>query len=96
MAADALDRDYRAAFVGYLSHRGERQLHTAYEIGRGAVVSGTSMLALSKIHHDVFRTVLAQSRPEELDDVVDAASEFFIEVLATYHMTHDPTGGARP
>ena len=28
------------------------------------------------------------SRPEDIDGVVEAASEFFLEVLATYHMIH--------
>jgi hypothetical protein len=46
------------------------------------------MLELAKIHHQVFRDVLAETRPTELDDVAGAASEFFLEVLATYHMTH--------
>jgi len=85
-----LQRDYRAAFLGYLSQREEGPLRTAYEIGRNAVVGGLSILELSKIHHDVFRIVLSDARPDELNDIVTAASEFFLEVLATYHMASRP------
>ena len=88
ITGDAARRNYHAAFLGHLLHRDEASLRTGYEIGRRAVVDGVSMLELAKIHHQVFRDVLAETRPTELDDVAGAASEFFLEVLATYHMTH--------
>lgn len=91
--AEALQRDYRVAFLAYLPRREEKALHAGYEIGRTAVVEGLSMLELAKLHHEVFRLVLTETRPDELDDVVTAASEFFLEVLATYHMTHGSTAG---
>jgi hypothetical protein len=91
--SDAMERDYRAAFLGYLVRREEAQLRAGYEFGRRAVVEGLSMLELSNLHHKVFGQVLAQTRPEEVEKVVDAASAFFLEVLATYHMTHAPPAG---
>ena len=50
------------------------------------------MLDIPIIHHGVFREILVETRSAEMDDVTEAASEFFIEVLATYHMTHGAPG----
>lgn len=87
-AEDAVQRDYRVAFLGYLPQRGEEALHAGYKIGRRAVAEDLSVLQLAKIHHEVFRSVLNGTATEDLDDLVTAASEFFMEVLATYHMVH--------
>lgn len=89
-AEDALRRDYRVAFLGYLPRRDEGPLHAGYKIGRRAVAEGLSVLQLSTIHHEVFRGALEGTAPDDLDDLVTAASEFFMEVLATYHMVHTP------
>ena len=91
--ADAVRRDYRVAFLSYLPRREEKALHAGYEIGRTAVVEGLSMLELARIHHEVFQVALAGTPADEHDELVDAASEFFLEVIATYHMTHGSTDG---
>jgi len=91
-AAEALQRDYRVAFLRYVSTREEGPLTAAYELGRRAVGERLSILELARIHHDVFRTVIQDTRSSDLDGVVEAASEFFLEVLATYHMTHGRVG----
>jgi len=91
-ATDALQRDYRVAFLRYVSSRGEVPLAAAYELGRRAVGERVSILELSRIHHDTFRLVVLDARPAELDGVVQAASEFFLEVLATFHMMHGQAG----
>ncbi len=88
IAGEALRRDYRAAFLRYLPRRDEEPLRIAYELGRRAVVEDLSILELSTVHHEVFGRVVRETRPEDLDAVVQAASEFFLEVLATYHMVH--------
>ncbi len=82
----ALTRDYRAAFLRYLPRRAETALTSGYEIGRGAVVAGVSILDLARIHHEILLGVLSDTRPEDLPEVAAAASEFFLEVLATYDM----------
>ena len=41
----------------------------------------------AQVHHEVFLEVLRDTRPEDLARVASAASEFFVEVLATYDMT---------
>jgi len=84
---EALARNYRAAFLRYLPRREEAALHTGYELGRYAVAEGISILELARLHHDIYLEVLLDSRNDELIRVATAASEFFLEVLATYDMT---------
>jgi hypothetical protein len=81
-----LKRSYRAAFLRYLPRREESALATGYELGRSAVVSGVSILDLARLHHDVFLEILHDTPSDELSRVAAAASEFFLEVLATYDM----------
>lgn len=83
---EALARDYRTAFLRYLPRREETALALGYELGREAVASGISLLDLAQVHHDVLLDVLADTRPEEVLDVATAASEFLLEVLATFDM----------
>ena len=83
----ALTRDYRAAFLRYLPRREESALTSGYELGRAAVTAGVSILDMARIHHEIFLDVLRDTRPEEITDLAAAASEFFLEVLATYDMT---------
>jgi Phosphoserine phosphatase RsbU, N-terminal domain len=83
----ALTQDYRAAFLRYLPRREESALTSGYELGRRAVTAGVSILDLARIHHEILLDVLNDTRPEEFADLAVAASEFFVEVLATYDMT---------
>jgi hypothetical protein len=83
---EALARDYRVAFLRYLPRREESALASGYELGRSAVVAGVSLLDLARIHHEVLFEVLRDTRQDEIGDVAAAASEFFLEVLATYEM----------
>jgi Phosphoserine phosphatase RsbU, N-terminal domain len=84
---DALTRDYRAAFLRYLPRQEEAALSYGYELGRVAVTAGVSILDLARIHHEILLDVLRNTRAEDLTDLAAAASEFFLEVLATYDMT---------
>ena len=47
------------------------------------------MLDLARVHHDILLEVLraTQGSAEDVASVATAASEFFLEVLATYDMT---------
>ncbi len=81
-----LTRDYRVAFLTYLPRRGEAALARGYELGRSVVTRGVSILELAQVHHEVFLEVLRDTRPEDLPEVAAAASEFFLEVLATFDM----------
>jgi Phosphoserine phosphatase RsbU, N-terminal domain len=83
---DTLTRDYRAAFLRYLPRREEAALHTGYELGRSAVIAGLSILELARIHHEVLLEVLSDTNTDDVTRVASAASEFFLEVIATYDM----------
>jgi len=85
-ALDDVRRDYRAAFLRYLPRREEAALHVGYELGRSAVTQGLSILDVVQVHHDVLLEVLQDSSGAELTRVATAASEFFLEVVATYDM----------
>jgi hypothetical protein len=81
-------RDYRAAFLRYLPRRDEAALHSGYELGRLAMVDQVSVLDLVEVHHQVLIEVLHETGPGDVPAVASAASEFLIEVLATYDMSH--------
>ena len=84
---DDLARDYRVAFLQYLPRREEAALARGYELGRAAVTEGWSVLELARIHHEVLLEALRETPPDEVGQVATAASEFFLEVLATVDMT---------
>lgn len=83
---ESLTRDYRVAFLRYLPGRSEAALALGYEIGRAAVVERVSVLHLAQVHHAVLAEVMADTPQEGLRDLVAAAGEFFLEVLATVEM----------
>ena len=83
---DDLTRDYRVAFLQYLPRREEAALSRGYEIGRRAVTDGVSILELARIHHEVLLEALRETPAEALTEFATAASEFFLEVLATADM----------
>jgi len=85
-ALEDLQRDYRAAFLRYLPRREEAALHSGYKLGRAAVTEGLSILELARVHHEIFLEVLRDTSPDDLTQVATAASEFFLEVLATFDM----------
>ncbi len=81
-----LTRDYRVAFLQYLPRREEAALARGYELGRTAVTEGRSILELARIHHEILLEALRETAPEDVGQVATAASEFFLEVLATFDM----------
>jgi hypothetical protein len=83
---EALTRDYRVAFLQYLPRRGEAALARGYELGRTAVTEGRSILEVARIHHEILLEALRETPPDEVGQVATAASEFFLEVLATFDM----------
>lgn len=86
-ALERLTRNYRPAFLRYLARREEAALLSAYDLGRAAVSDGISILDLAQVHHAVLLEVLRQTGADDLERTATAASEFFLEVLATYEMT---------
>jgi Phosphoserine phosphatase RsbU, N-terminal domain len=91
---DALRRDYHIAFLRYLPQRKEAALALAYDIGRSAVADGTSVLVITQVHHEILREVVADSRPDDVDHVIERAGEFLAEVLASVDMIQRSLLGA--
>lgn len=85
---DALTRDYRAAFQRYLPRRSEAALTAGYQIGRRSVEEGVSLLDLVRVHHAVLAEILEGPPRQGPDGVLEAASEFLLEVLSTFDMAH--------
>ncbi len=81
-----LTQSYRVAFLRYLSRREESALHLGYTLGRAAVADGLSILDLAHVHHEVLLATLREPSDRDATAVATAASEFFLEVLATYDM----------
>jgi len=82
-----LERNYRAAFLRYLPNQDEAALHVGYQIGRTAVGDGLSILELAQVHHQILLEVLTDTPTNDLARVAAAASDFFLQVLATYDLT---------
>jgi Phosphoserine phosphatase RsbU, N-terminal domain len=86
-------RNYRVAFLRYLSQQDEAALNAAYQIGRTAVTEGLSLLKLAEIHHQVLFEVLKDSPSEDLDDLASTAADFLVELLASYEMARPHSAG---
>ena len=83
---EGLARDYRAAFLRHLARREESSLHTGYELGRAALAARSSLLDVVRVHHELLVELLRESPPDEGPLIAGAASEFLLEVLASYDM----------
>jgi hypothetical protein len=91
---ERLQRDYRPAFLRYLSRRDEPARHAGYVLGRTAVATGQSMLDVVAAHHVTLLEVLPDARdPDEVLAMSTAASEFLTEVLASFSMTSGAFAG---
>jgi hypothetical protein len=83
---DDAARDYRAAFLRFLGRHEDVTRHAGYELGRAALASELSLLTLVRVHHDVLIDVLRDTPADEVSQVAGAASDFLLEVLASYDM----------
>jgi Phosphoserine phosphatase RsbU, N-terminal domain len=93
--------DYKSALVGYLSHRGETQLHSAYELGRSAITGRVGLLEVVQVHNSVTLDLLRATGGDDRLEIAEAAGAFLVEVLAASDMaqraflegTHPPDEG---
>ena len=91
---ERLQRDYRPAFLRYLSRRDEPARHAGYLLGRAAVAAGQGMLDVVAAHHVTLLEVLPDARdPGEVLAMSTPASEFLTEVLASFSMTSGAFAG---
>jgi signal transduction histidine kinase len=84
---------YRPSLQNYLSGAGESALQQAYQIGRRALDSGTSLVAIANVHHACLCELLVpEVAGEECDRILAGAAQFFAECISPYEMTY---GGFR-
>lgn len=82
-----LRRDYRPAFLRYLSRRDEVSRSAGYDLGRRAVVDGQGLLDVVAAHHVTLLEVLGDARDaDETASMFTAAAEFLTEVLSSFAM----------
>src|SRR5919107_5041477 len=87
--SQALRARYAEAFRAWLEHRDERELGTAYALGREAVTARLSVLDLAEAHHDAAREALREEPdPVRRAELLDAAGVFFGEALSTFEIAH--------
>jgi serine phosphatase RsbU (regulator of sigma subunit) len=85
----ALRERYHEAFRAWLAHRDERQLGTAYALGREAVTARLSVLDLAEAHHEAAREALRdEADPARRAELLDAAGVFLGEALSTFEIAH--------
>jgi hypothetical protein len=78
---------YRSALSDHLVERGETTLRAAYELGRDAVEGGLSVLDLAAVHHEgLVAAVLRYADDDEIERIMQAGSDFFLESLSAFEM----------
>ena len=87
---------YASALAEYLRAPSETSLSVAYELGRDAVRRHLSVLDLAVAHQEALGSALAEAtEPAEMQRVVRAGGDFFLEGLATFEMVQRGFGEAR-
>ncbi|HEX4690937.1 MAG TPA: SpoIIE family protein phosphatase [Solirubrobacteraceae bacterium] len=82
----ALAERYARAFSSYLADRDERSLGAAYDLGREAVASQLSVLAVAEAHHAaLLRAFEDGGEPAE---IIQAGAEFLRESLSLFESVH--------
>ena len=84
-----LQERYHEAFRTWLAHRDERELGTAYALGREAVSARLSVLDLAEAHHKAAQDALRdETDPARRAELLEAAGVFFGEALSTFELAH--------
>src|SRR5919107_300265 len=87
--SQALRERYAEAFRAWLEHRDERELGTAYALGREAVHAQLSVLDLAEAHHEAAADAIrAEPDPARAAELISAASTFLGEALSTFEIAH--------
>lgn len=80
---------YSSALQVYLQEGGESTLKHAYELGRYAMANHLGSLDLAETHESALLAALAAApTPADSSRLVRLASDFFVESLSPFEMTH--------
>ncbi|MGS0688374.1 phosphatase RsbU N-terminal domain-containing protein [Nakamurella sp. GG22] len=83
---DRLTANYVPALLAYLNNPDERRRNVAYELGRGALTDGITLLDLIGAHHAALAHVVGGLDAETQRRMHDDAATFLSEALAPYEM----------
>src|SRR4029077_9636253 len=84
-----VEKRYLLALEQYLSGREEIALLRAYELGRAALGDGLGVLEMATVHAHAVTAVLNRQRTdEERARLLDAQTNFFVEALSPFEITH--------
>jgi hypothetical protein len=87
---------YQSALADHLANRGETGLRAAYELGRDAVERRLGVLDLAAVHHEGLIAILrGRSDSGEIEEITQAAADFFLESLSAFEMIQRGYGEAR-
>lgn len=97
-----LTGNYVPALLSFLNNPDERRRHVAYELGRGALTNGITLLDIVGIHHAALAHVVGGLDADTQARMHDDAATFLSEALAPYEMasrgflerTHEDPGTA--
>jgi signal transduction histidine kinase len=83
------ERQYRSALCEYTRSGGEVELRRAYDLGRGGVDAGKSLVEIASIHHEVLLDLIGETKGTGLRTTLLRASAVFLaESLSPYEMAH--------
>ena len=82
-----LQTRYKKAFRNYLRGAGEKDLVTAYELGRKAFAQNIGMLEVVSLHHRALAECSARMRDEEDAELaVKLSGQFMTEIFSAYEL----------
>ncbi len=91
MNIDRFGKSYQDALQSYLSDLGEEHLHSAYEMGRDALVGGLGILEVAAWHHEALRRLRLVEEGADRARAIEAAGRFLAECLSPFEMSHRGT-----
>jgi signal transduction histidine kinase len=83
------EKQYRSALCGYALSGEEAELKRAYELGRGGIEGGKSLIEITSIHHKALADLVAETEDSRLQaKLLRASAAFLAETLSPYEMAH--------
>jgi signal transduction histidine kinase len=83
------EKQYRAALCEYALRGGEVELRRAYDLGRGGVEAGKSLVEIAAIHHEALLDLIGETKDTGLRaKLLRASAAFLAESLSPYEMAH--------